>query len=130
MRFHIASRVEQAFPVAGQMTNTSANVLEFEALRALLGRYIASPLGRGELAKIQPRTDRVQLEEELAEAEEATEYLRAASKPQLAARRSGSISPPFRIPLSAFTNCASRAPRSSRRRSRTCSRFSTARLMH
>src|SRR5712692_7424256 len=86
MRFHIASRVEQAFPVAGQMTNTSANVLEFEALRALLGRYIASPLGRGELAKIQPRTDRVQLEEELAEAEEATEYLRAASKPQPAAR--------------------------------------------
>src|SRR5712692_10408418 len=86
MRFHIASRVEQAFPVAGQMTNTSANVLEFEALRALLGRYIASPLGRGELAKIQPRTDRDQLEEELAEAEEATEYLRAASKPQPAAR--------------------------------------------
>src|SRR5258706_14148504 len=68
------------------MRHTSADVLEFEVLRELLGRYIASPLGRAELEKIQPRTDRARLEEELAEAEEATAYLRAAGKPQPAAR--------------------------------------------
>ena len=78
--------MSEVFPLVGQMRNTSAKVLEFETLRELLGRYIGSPLGRAELARIQPRTDRVQLEEELAEAEEATEYLRAASKPQPAAR--------------------------------------------
>ena len=68
------------------MTNTGADVLEFESLRELLGRYVTSPLGRRELEKIRPHTDRQRLEEELAEAEEATEYLRAASKPQPAAR--------------------------------------------
>ena len=68
------------------MKHASADVLEFEGLRELLGRYVASPLGRAELAKIQPRTDRVNLEEELAEAEEATAYLRTAGKPQPAAR--------------------------------------------
>jgi DNA mismatch repair protein MutS2 len=68
------------------MKSTSADVLEFEPLRELVGRYIASPLGRAELDKVQPHTDRERLEEELAEAEEATGYLRAASKPQPAAR--------------------------------------------
>ncbi len=68
------------------MNHTSADVLEFESLRELLARYMASPLGRAELSKVQPRTDRARLEEELAEAEEATEYLRAASKPQPATR--------------------------------------------
>src|SRR5437899_7423153 len=68
------------------MRHTSADVLEFEVLREVLGRYGASPLGRAELEKIQPRTDRARLEEELAEAEEATAYLRAAGKPQPAAR--------------------------------------------
>src|SRR5256885_773755 len=68
------------------MKHASVDVLEFEALRELLGRYVASPLGRAELEKVQPRTDRARLEEELAEAEEATGYLRAAGKPQPAAR--------------------------------------------
>src|SRR5205814_2420484 len=68
------------------MRLTSADVLEFEALRELLRRYIASPLGGAELDKVQPHTNREQLEEELADAEEATQYLRAASKPQPAAR--------------------------------------------
>jgi len=68
------------------MRSTSAGVLEFESLRELVGRYISSPLGRRELDKIQPHTDRNRLEEDLAEAEEATAYLRAASKPQPAAR--------------------------------------------
>ena len=68
------------------MRATSADVLEFEALRELLGRYIASPLGRAELENVQPHTDRERLDEDLAEAEEATGYLRAAAKPQPAAR--------------------------------------------
>src|SRR5258708_3306063 len=62
------------------MKHASVDVLEFEALRELLGRYVASPLGRAELEKVQPRTDRARLEEELAEAEEATGYLRPAGK--------------------------------------------------
>jgi len=68
------------------MKSSSADVLEFEALRALLDRYILSPLGRAELGKVEPRTDRARLENELADAEEATLYLRAAAKPQPAAR--------------------------------------------
>ena len=47
---------------------------------------MASPLGNAELEKIQPHTNREQLEAELADAEEATQYLRAAFKPQPAAR--------------------------------------------
>jgi DNA mismatch repair protein MutS2 len=65
---------------------SSATVLEFEALRALVGRYISSPLGRRELDKVQPHTDRERLLEDLAEAGEAMEYWRAASRPQPAAR--------------------------------------------
>ena len=68
------------------MKHASADALEFEALCELLGRYVASPLGRAELEKVQPRTDRARVEEELAEAEEAIGYLRAAGKPQPAAR--------------------------------------------
>jgi len=65
---------------------TSANVLEFEALRQLLGRYISSPLGRRELEKIAPHADGARLADDLAEAGEAVEYLRAATRPQPAAR--------------------------------------------
>jgi len=68
------------------MRTTSASVLEFESLRELVGRYVFSPLGRRELDKVQPHTDRDRLESDLAEAEEATGYLRAASKPQPAVR--------------------------------------------
>jgi DNA mismatch repair protein MutS2 len=65
---------------------TSAEVLEYEALRDLLGRYIASPLGRGELEKVTPHQDRQRLEDDLAECGEAIEYLRTASKPHPAGR--------------------------------------------
>ena len=33
-------------------------VLEFEALRALVDRYVSSELGRAELAEVAPGTDR------------------------------------------------------------------------
>jgi DNA mismatch repair protein MutS2 len=57
---------------------TSADVLEFEALRQLVGRYVASPLGRRELAKVVPQGDRDRLLEDLAEAAEGIQYLRTA----------------------------------------------------
>lgn len=65
---------------------TSAEVLEFESLRQLLGRYVSSPLGRRELEKVQPHAGRERLAEDLAEAGEAIEYLRLALRPQAAAR--------------------------------------------
>lgn len=64
----------------------AADVLEFEALRALIGRYLRSPLGRVELACITPSSDRVLIETALAETAEGIEYLRAASQPQTAGR--------------------------------------------
>lgn len=68
------------------MKATSAGVLEFEPLRALLGRYIMSPLGRAELEQVAPSTDREGIASALAETGEAIEYLRSATKPQPAAR--------------------------------------------
>ncbi len=68
------------------MQFTSAQTLEFESLREVVGRYIASPLGRRELEKIQPHEDRERLESDLADAAEAIEYLRSASRPQPAQR--------------------------------------------
>jgi len=65
---------------------TSAEVLEFESLRALVGRYIGSPLGRRELEKVEPETDRERLSAALAEAGEAIGYLRLAARPQPASR--------------------------------------------
>ena len=65
---------------------TSAEVLEFEALRQLLGRYVASPLGRRELEKVSPHADRERIVADLAEAGEAILYLQAATRPQPAAR--------------------------------------------
>jgi DNA mismatch repair protein MutS2 len=68
------------------MRATGADLLEFEALRQLLGRYVSSPLGRESLANIAPTTDRAWLEETLAETGEAIEYVQAASRPHPAVR--------------------------------------------
>jgi DNA mismatch repair protein MutS2 len=65
---------------------TSADILEFESLRDLLGRYVSSPLGQAELDKIAPHTDLKKLREDLAEAAEAAGYLRSSSQRQAAAR--------------------------------------------
>jgi DNA mismatch repair protein MutS2 len=64
----------------------ATEVLEFEALRALVGRYVRSPLGRAELDRIAPSNDRAAVETALGESGEGIEYLRAASQPQPAAR--------------------------------------------
>ena len=61
-------------------------VLEFDALRALLGRFVRSALGRRELERVAPSSDRAAIETALAETAEGIEYLRAASQPQTAGR--------------------------------------------
>ena len=60
------------------------NVLEFEHLRELLGRYVRSALGRGELAAVAPSSNRPAIEAALADAGEAIEYVRTSSQPQAA----------------------------------------------
>ena len=78
------------------------NVLEFEPLRELLGRYVRSELGRAELAGIAPSSDRPAIEAALADAAEAIAYLRTSSQPQPASRgaairvRFGDIDDPAR----------------------------------
>jgi len=59
-----------------------AEVLEFEALRALVGHYVRSALGRDELARVAPSSDRAFIESALAETAEGLGYLRAAAQPQ------------------------------------------------
>jgi len=68
------------------LQNFSADLLEFESLRQLLGRFVRSSLGREELAKIEPHSDRAALESVLADIKEAVSYLRALSQPQAATR--------------------------------------------
>ena len=68
------------------MLRTSAEILEYESLRQLLERYVASPMGRRELEKVEPHRDREHLAEDLAETGEAIGYWRTASRPQPAAR--------------------------------------------
>ncbi len=68
------------------MKATSADILEYESLRAVLGRYVASPPGKAELAQLGPHTDAARLAADLADAAETVEYLRCATRPQTAAR--------------------------------------------
>ncbi|MBZ5634218.1 MAG: Smr/MutS family protein [Acidobacteriia bacterium] len=70
------------------------SALEFEALRALLGRYVRSHMGQRELLGVTPLADRTAIENGLADAAEAIEYLRAASNPQPAGR-GAAIKPRF-----------------------------------
>jgi DNA mismatch repair protein MutS2 len=63
-------------------------VLEFEAARALIGRYVRSPLGRAELALVEPVSDRAAIETALADLAEAVEYTHTSARPQAAAQGS------------------------------------------
>ena len=76
------------------MPNFSADLLEFESLRRLIGRYIRGPLGKDELEKLEPHSDRATLDEALADVAEAVVYLRASHQPQ-AAGRGAAIRPHF-----------------------------------
>ncbi len=68
------------------MKTTSADLLEFDALKQLLGRYIASPLGRAELERVAPGSDLAILTATLAEVDESIQYLRSAAQPKPAQR--------------------------------------------
>ncbi|MBS1873162.1 MAG: endonuclease MutS2 [Acidobacteria bacterium] len=68
------------------MQITSADTLEFESLRELIGRYVSSPLGLRQLHMVEPSSDRAALESTLAETAEAVAYARAATQPQTAGR--------------------------------------------
>ena len=72
------------------MKFTSAEALEWEQVRGLLARYIGSPMGCAELAKLEPGDDLETLERNLAEAGEAILYLRASATPQ-SAQAAGSV---------------------------------------
>ncbi|HLJ46823.1 MAG TPA: endonuclease MutS2 [Bryobacteraceae bacterium] len=76
------------------MIRTSSDLLEFEALRQLLGRYVYSALGRGELEKIEPSSDRAWIEAALLDAQEALQYVRASQSPQTP-QRGAAICPRF-----------------------------------
>ena len=65
---------------------SSAEVLEFDGVRELVGRYLHTDMARRELEKIEPRQRRQSIEADLAETAEAIEYLRAAARPQTAGR--------------------------------------------
>src|SRR4051812_13339241 len=62
------------------MQHTSADLLEFEPLKAVVARYVSGPLGRSELDRVQPITDRAGLDEALAEVAEAMDFNRTVGK--------------------------------------------------
>ena len=64
------------------MKFTSSDALEFEQIRALVKRYMATSAGGAELAKVEPSDDRETVERVLAETGEGMAYLRAAAAPQ------------------------------------------------
>ncbi len=68
------------------MNAESLELLEYEALKQLVGRYVASPLGDELLGGCAPLTDRTAIEGLLEDTAEAVSYLRADSEPQPAAR--------------------------------------------
>ncbi len=62
------------------MRHTSSEMLEFPQLKTLLARFVSSPLGRAELEKIEPISDRKTLEDALAELTEAVEFHRLVER--------------------------------------------------
>lgn len=70
------------------MQVSSADTLEFAALKELIARYLSTALGHRELDKVEPFPSRRAIENVLAETGEATEYLRLATQAQPSARGS------------------------------------------
>src|SRR5260370_26714011 len=68
------------------MKQTSADLLELEDLRELVGRYVGSPMGKAELEKVSPHSDRARLEASFAELREAIDYQRVATIPESSSR--------------------------------------------
>jgi DNA mismatch repair protein MutS2 len=72
------------------MNAESLSLLEYEPLRALVGRYVSSELGRDLLAAMEPLTSRGELQPALEEASEALTWIRNAEK-------ANSTTPPLRF---------------------------------
>ncbi|MBN9658464.1 MAG: endonuclease MutS2 [Acidobacteria bacterium] len=72
------------------MNPESLELLEYERLRALVGRYVGSEAGRRELSRVEPSMDRPALETGLAEAAEAMAWFKDAAK----AKPRGGDAPP------------------------------------
>ncbi len=70
------------------MKTTSANLLEFEEMKRLVGRFVSSCYGAAELQRCVPTSDRDLLDELSADTAEALEHEQALEKPQPAARGS------------------------------------------
>jgi DNA mismatch repair protein MutS2 len=68
------------------MQKASTALLEFDALKNLLARYVSSPGARRLLEALAPASDLSELEPALAVTAEAIGYWRASSQPQPAAR--------------------------------------------
>lgn len=59
----------------------STDILEYDALKAVVRRFVASPLGKARLEELAPGTDQAALEETLADVGEALHYVREAEEP-------------------------------------------------
>lgn len=69
---------------------SSAGLLEFDAVKAILGRYVSSPAGHRKLSFVAPVNDRAWLAETLAETAEALAYHMASLNQQSQGRGGGS----------------------------------------
>ena len=62
------------------LNHTSARVLEFDALRELLGGYASSPLGRAKIAKLAPTVDSEWIREQQELTQEVREFRRVGGR--------------------------------------------------
>ena len=58
----------------------SLDLLDYPQLKELIARYVAGPLGRAELERLGPTTEREPLEDTLAEVREAVDFARTSPK--------------------------------------------------
>src|ERR1700692_1606087 len=66
--------------MAALLIHNSARVLEFDALRELLGAFASSPLGHARIAALAPSTDPTWITEQQGLAEEVREFRRAGGR--------------------------------------------------
>jgi DNA mismatch repair protein MutS2 len=66
--------------MSGELTHTSARVLEFDALRALLRGYASSPLGQERIVTLTPTTDHLWIETQQQLASEIREFRRVGGR--------------------------------------------------
>ena len=77
------------------MHQSSFDILEYAALKQLVGRFVSTSMGRAELDKLTPSADRNWLDRTLAETAEALAYLEAAASPTSTPTRGAVVRPVF-----------------------------------